>query len=101
MILLHNFLTKPQARKLRSEELAYDYEDDLWDFVNYSELDATIGRGDLPERFYNLARMLNHYKANFDFGYTFQYGCNCLFKKSKLMTKVQLGHPVDSLDSLW
>ena len=52
---------KIQARKLRSEELAYDYENDLWDFPNYSELESTIGRGGLPERFYNLFKMLNHY----------------------------------------
>merc|ERR1711935_1250792 len=89
-----------KARKLRTEELAYDYEDELRDFVDYNQLDATIGRGGLPERFYNLWKMLNHYKSDFDFGYTFQYGCNCLFKKSKVMTKITLGHPVDELDSL-
>ena len=89
------------GRKLRTEELAYDYEDELRDFVDYNQLDATIGRGGLPERFYNLYKMLNHYKSDFDFGYTFQYGCNCLFKKSKLMSKVTLGTPVDEIDSLW
>lgn len=99
--LFRLIITLYSARKLRTEELAYDYEDELRDFVDYNQLDATIGRGGLPDRFHNLWKMLNHYKSDFDFGYTFQYGCNCLFKKSKVMTKITLGHPVDELDSLW
>ena len=86
---------------MRTEELAYDYDDELREFTDFNEIDWSNGRGGLPERFYNLYMMLYHYKADFDFGYTFQYGCNCLFKKSKLMSKVFLGRPVDAIDSLW